>query len=80
MSTYSYSTGELVLETARHYGWSGTNVKITYKMPTDAPTSAKTLSYPDVLLPYHELAGAHFTSSRGVCRASGWGIGLTNHH
>ncbi|GIL41933.1 hypothetical protein Vafri_21 [Volvox africanus] len=54
--SYNYLAGELVLGAARHYGWSGTNVTITYKLPADAPAGAKLLSYPELTLPYDELA------------------------
>ncbi|GIL48174.1 hypothetical protein Vafri_4863 [Volvox africanus] len=54
--SYDYLAGELVLAVARHYGWSGTNVTITYKLPADAPAGAKLLSYPELTLPYDELA------------------------
>ncbi|GIL74277.1 hypothetical protein Vretifemale_4336 [Volvox reticuliferus] len=55
--SYNYSAGELVLAIARHYGWSGTNVTITYKLPADAPENATLLSYQDLILPYDQLAG-----------------------
>ncbi|GLI70422.1 hypothetical protein VaNZ11_015197, partial [Volvox africanus] len=54
--SYNFLAGELVLAAARHYGWSGTNVTITYKLPADAPAGAKLLSYPELMLPYDELA------------------------
>ncbi|GLI70475.1 hypothetical protein VaNZ11_015385, partial [Volvox africanus] len=54
--SYNYSAGELVLAIAHHHGWSGTNVTITYKLPADAPGNATLLSYPDLVLPYSQLA------------------------
>ncbi|GIL42069.1 hypothetical protein Vafri_114 [Volvox africanus] len=54
--SYNYSAGELVLAIAHHHGWSGTNVTIMYKLPADAPENATLLSYPDVVLPYSQLA------------------------
>ncbi|GLC36262.1 hypothetical protein PLESTM_000424900 [Pleodorina starrii] len=51
-----YDTGDLVLAVAHHYGWSGINVTIKYQLPPDAPSSAKLLPYPDLLLPYDDLA------------------------
>ncbi|GFR46232.1 hypothetical protein Agub_g7777 [Astrephomene gubernaculifera] len=55
--SYNYDAGELVLAVARHYGWVGTNVTLTYKLPADAPSSASFLSYPPLVLPYQDLAG-----------------------
>ncbi|KXZ50666.1 hypothetical protein GPECTOR_15g350 [Gonium pectorale] len=54
--SYDASTGTLLLASARHYGWEGTNVTITYTLPPDAPPGASLL--PDVRLdlPYKELA------------------------
>ncbi|GIL74803.1 hypothetical protein Vretifemale_4705 [Volvox reticuliferus] len=54
--SYNYHAGELVLAVARHYGWSGINVTITYKLPADAPAGATLLSYPELILPYDDLA------------------------
>ncbi|GFR46219.1 hypothetical protein Agub_g7762 [Astrephomene gubernaculifera] len=53
---YSYSSRVLVLAVAQHYGWVGTNVTVTCEMPSDAPSSARTLLYPPLILPYQELA------------------------
>ncbi|GFR45141.1 hypothetical protein Agub_g6522 [Astrephomene gubernaculifera] len=54
--SYDYSAGVLVLATAQHYGWVGTNITITFKMPPDAPSNANLLSYPLLVLPYQDLA------------------------
>ncbi|GIL74374.1 hypothetical protein Vretimale_2090 [Volvox reticuliferus] len=54
--SYNYHAGELVLAVARHYGWRGINVTITYKLPADAPAGATLLSYPELILPYDDLA------------------------
>ncbi|GFR53171.1 hypothetical protein Agub_g15894 [Astrephomene gubernaculifera] len=57
VASYNYSAGVLVLAVARHYGWIGTNVTVTYEMPVDAPSGAKLLSYPSpISLPYQVLA------------------------
>ncbi|GFR46231.1 hypothetical protein Agub_g7776, partial [Astrephomene gubernaculifera] len=57
--SYNYDAGELVLAVARHYGWVGTNVTLTYKLPADAPSSASLLSYPPLVLSYQDLAVAN---------------------
>ncbi|GFR40598.1 hypothetical protein Agub_g1178 [Astrephomene gubernaculifera] len=54
--SYDYNAGVLVLAAAQHYGWVGTNVTVTYKLPPDAPRNASLLSYPSFTLPYQELA------------------------
>ncbi|GFR40600.1 hypothetical protein Agub_g1180 [Astrephomene gubernaculifera] len=54
--SYDYNAGVLVLAAAQHYGWVGTNVTVTYKMPPDAPRTASLLFYPSFTLPYQELA------------------------
>ncbi|GLC35392.1 hypothetical protein PLESTM_000315000 [Pleodorina starrii] len=54
--SYNYEAGELVLATATHYGWYGTNVTIKYELPEDAPGSAELLSYSELTLPYDDLA------------------------
>ncbi|KXZ50668.1 hypothetical protein GPECTOR_15g352 [Gonium pectorale] len=54
--SYDPSSGTLVLAVARHYGWEGTNVTINPRLPDDAPPSARILPYPDLVLPYSELA------------------------
>ncbi|KXZ49740.1 hypothetical protein GPECTOR_19g191 [Gonium pectorale] len=55
--SYDHRSGTLVLAAARHYGWEGTNVTITYALPSDAPWTFL-YRYPDIVLPYEELAGA----------------------
>ncbi|KXZ47123.1 hypothetical protein GPECTOR_38g361 [Gonium pectorale] len=51
-------SGVLVLASARHYGWYGTHVTVTYTLPPDAPPGASLLPYPELRLPYQELADA----------------------
>ncbi|KXZ47103.1 hypothetical protein GPECTOR_38g340 [Gonium pectorale] len=52
------SSGVLVLASARHYGWYGTHVTITYTLPADAPPGASLVPHPAVRLPYQEFAAA----------------------
>ncbi|KXZ47104.1 hypothetical protein GPECTOR_38g341 [Gonium pectorale] len=52
------SSGVLVLASARHYGWYGTHVTVTYTLPLDAPAEASLVPYPAVRLPYQEFAVA----------------------
>ncbi|KXZ50683.1 hypothetical protein GPECTOR_15g367 [Gonium pectorale] len=55
--SYDPSSGTLVLVFVRHYGWTGTNVTILCALPPDAPPAAASLSsYPDLGLPYQDLA------------------------
>ncbi|GFR40746.1 hypothetical protein Agub_g1356 [Astrephomene gubernaculifera] len=54
--SYDYNAGVITLAVAKHYGWVGTNVTVTYKMPADAPSSAQLLLYPAVVLPYQDFA------------------------
>ncbi|KXZ50662.1 hypothetical protein GPECTOR_15g346 [Gonium pectorale] len=54
--SYDPSSGTLVLAVARHYGWEGTNVTITFRLPDDAPPGARLLPYGPLDLPYKELA------------------------
>ncbi|KXZ50656.1 hypothetical protein GPECTOR_15g340 [Gonium pectorale] len=58
--SYDPIAGILVLRTARHYGWTGTDVIITYRLPDDAPPEAAPLrAFPNVNLPFEELADAN---------------------
>ncbi|KXZ47093.1 hypothetical protein GPECTOR_38g330 [Gonium pectorale] len=52
-------SGVLVLASVRHYGWYGTHVTVTYALPPDAPPRASLLPYPELRLPYQELADAN---------------------
>ncbi|EFJ41874.1 hypothetical protein VOLCADRAFT_98095 [Volvox carteri f. nagariensis] len=52
--SYNHSSGELVLKVARHYGWIGSTVTITHKLPADAPDSAKLLTYPNLSFPHQD--------------------------
>ncbi|KXZ50684.1 hypothetical protein GPECTOR_15g368 [Gonium pectorale] len=54
--SYDPEAGTLVLGTARHYGWTGTNVTILCTLPPDAPPTAGLLPYTDLTLPYQSLA------------------------
>ncbi|KXZ50665.1 hypothetical protein GPECTOR_15g349 [Gonium pectorale] len=54
--SYDPSSGILVLAVARHYGWEGTNVTITFRLPDDAPPGARLLPYGPLDLPYKGLA------------------------
>ncbi|KXZ47113.1 hypothetical protein GPECTOR_38g350 [Gonium pectorale] len=51
-----HGSGVLVLASVRHYGWYGTHVTVTYTLPPDAPPGASLLPYPELRLPYQELA------------------------
>ncbi|KXZ46410.1 hypothetical protein GPECTOR_44g84 [Gonium pectorale] len=50
------ASGVLILASARHYGWYGTHVTITFALPPDAPPGASLLPHPELTLPYQELA------------------------
>ncbi|KAG2431146.1 hypothetical protein HXX76_009676 [Chlamydomonas incerta] len=69
---YNYAARTLTLAVARHYGWAGTNVTITCRMPPDAPAaavaSAAALPYAPLSLPYQELADMN------VDVVVGWGV------
>lgn len=58
---YNYAARTLTLAAARHYGWYGTNITITCRLPPDAPAAAAAsvaaLPYAPLSLPYQELAG-----------------------
>ncbi|KXZ47117.1 hypothetical protein GPECTOR_38g355 [Gonium pectorale] len=65
-------SGVLVLASVRHYGWYGTHVTITYTLPPDAPPGPSLLPYPELRLPYQELAdvnvGLNFSFTPVVTR------------
>ncbi|KXZ50685.1 hypothetical protein GPECTOR_15g369 [Gonium pectorale] len=72
--SYDPMGGLLVLRTARHYGWKGTDVTILCALPSDAPPTAALLPYTDLTLPYQSLAAlnlnieAVFRSEAALCR------------
>ncbi|KXZ42763.1 hypothetical protein GPECTOR_119g394 [Gonium pectorale] len=65
------SSGVLVLASARHYGWRGTHVTITFTLPPDAPPGASLLPYPELRLPYLELAVSQALVQRVAARMGG---------
>ncbi|KXZ50658.1 hypothetical protein GPECTOR_15g342 [Gonium pectorale] len=55
--SYDPTSGTLVLALVRHYGWEGTDVTITFRLPDDAPPGAALTTTGMTVLQYEELAG-----------------------